>query len=63
MSDEADVYEAQDAVGKSTRSAVITGGAGLLVAAVQNTLARENLGALGIFTRFGGTVALFGELR
>ena len=55
-------FEPQDAIAKSTRSVAITGGAGLLLAAVQNTVARENLGAMGVFTRFGGTVAMFGTL-
>ena len=53
-------FAPQDAIAKSTRSATITGGAGLLFAAVQNTVARENLGAMAVFTRFGGTIAIFG---
>ena len=53
-------YEPKDAIAQSTRSATFTGSAGLLLAAVQNTLARENVGAFGVFTRFGGTIALFG---
>lgn len=53
-------YYPKDAISESVRSAKFTGSAGLLLAAVQNTLARENVGAFGIFTRFGGTIALFG---
>jgi hypothetical protein len=53
-------YEPKDAIAQSVRSATFTGSAGLLLAAVQNTLARENVGAFGVFSRFGGTIALFG---
>ena len=53
-------YEPEDALSQSVRSATYTGSAGLLLAAVQNTLSRENVGAFGVFTRFGSTIALFG---
>jgi hypothetical protein len=53
-------FQPRDAISTSFSAARLTGGAGLLVAAVQNTLLRENIGAFGIFTRFGSTVALFG---
>jgi hypothetical protein len=53
-------YEPKGAIAQSVRSATFTGSAGLLLAAVQNTLARENVGAFGVFSRFGGTIALFG---
>jgi len=53
-------YEPKDAIAQSVRSATFTGSAGLLLAAVQNTLSRENIGAFGVFSRFGGTIALFG---
>lgn len=53
-------YTPKDAVQASLDATKLAGGAGLLVAAVQNTLLRENIGAFGVFTRFGSTVALFG---
>jgi hypothetical protein len=53
-------YEPKDAISQSMRSATFTGSAGLLLAAVQNTLTRENVGAFGVFTKFGSTIALFG---
>jgi len=56
------VYTPKDAISESVRSAKFTGSAGLLLAAVQNTLARENVGAFGVFTRFGGTIALFAAM-
>jgi len=52
-------FTPKDAISTSFDAAKLTGGAGLLVAAVQNTLLRENIGAFGVFTRFGSTVALF----
>lgn len=55
-------YEPRDAIAQSVRSATFTGSAGLLLAAVQNTLTRENVGAFGVFTRFGGTIALFAAM-
>lgn len=60
MSDHEEVFHPEDAIAKSIHATTITGGAGLLLAAVQNTVARENIGAFGVFTRFGGTIALFG---
>jgi len=54
-----DHYQPRDAIAATARSGKFTGMAGLLIAAVQNTMARENVGAFGIFTRFGGTIALF----
>jgi FtsH-binding integral membrane protein len=57
-----EVYEPQDAIAKFTQSAVIVGSAGLLLSAVQNTVAKQNLGAMGIVTKFGGTTAMFGML-
>jgi len=56
-----EVYEPRDALGAATRAATMTGGAGLLLAAVQNTIAKENIGAIGVFSRFGSTIGLFGE--
>ena len=37
-------------------------GVGALVAAVQNTTTRQNVGAFGIFSKFGGTIALWASL-
>ena len=54
------MYQPKDAIAELYRSATITGGAGLFIAAVQNSMLRENVGAFGIFTRFGNTIALFG---
>ncbi|EXJ56551.1 hypothetical protein A1O7_06895 [Cladophialophora yegresii CBS 114405] len=52
------VYQPQDALGRSARSAMMTGAAGLFIASVQNTVAKEQIGAFGVFTRFGRTIGL-----
>ena len=56
----AEAYEPQDAIADSFRATRLVGGAGLLLAAVQNTMTRQNVGAMGVVTRYGGTIALFG---
>ena len=53
-------YEPEDAIANGFRGAFLTGSAGLLISAVQNTVAKQNIGALGVFTKFGGTTAIFG---
>lgn len=53
-------FEPQDAIGKATKNAAMLGGAGLFLAAVQNTVAKENVGMFGIFSKFGSSTALFG---
>jgi hypothetical protein len=60
MEEEQPTYQPKDAVQASIQTTLITGSAGLLFAAVQNTLTRQNIGAFGVFTRFGGTIGLFG---
>lgn len=55
-------YEYQDALSRSTRSALITGAAGALLAAVQNTVARDQTSPFGVFTRFGGTIGIYGTI-
>ncbi|MCJ1399294.1 hypothetical protein MMC11_002496 [Xylographa trunciseda] len=54
------VYQPKDAVTAGIKSTLITGAAGALVSSVQNTLTKQNVTAWGIFTRTGGTIAVFG---
>lgn len=56
------VYHPKDAVTATIHTTLLTGGAGLFASAVQNTLAKQNVGPWGIFTRTGGTIAVFGTL-
>jgi len=57
---EAGVYVPKDAIGATVKAGMITTGAGLFVSAIQNTLTRQNVGSMGVLTRTGGTVAVFG---
>ena len=53
-------YEPQDAFIPTLKGIGGCGFGGLAIAATRNTLARGNVGAFGVFSRFGGTIALFG---
>lgn len=53
-------YHPRDAIDAAIKSTALTGGFGLFASAVQNTLAKQNVGPLGIFMRSGGTIAVFG---
>lgn len=55
-----ETYHPQDAIGAGTKSSLALGGTGLFIAAVQNSISKENVGTFGVVSRFGGTVALFG---
>jgi hypothetical protein len=55
------VFRPKDAIGAATTSTVITGGAGFLISAVQNTLSKQNVSGWGVFTKTGSTIALFGS--
>jgi hypothetical protein len=52
-------YHPKDAIRAGVNGAMITGTAGLAVSAIQNTLQKRNVGAWGVFTRTGTTVAIF----
>lgn len=56
----ADTYHAKDAIGQTIKATLIVGSGGLFLSAVQNTLAKENVGPWGVLTRTGGTVWTFG---
>jgi len=54
-----DVYKPKDAISNGLKGAAISGGAGLFMAAIQNSLAKQNYGAWGVFTRGGGVITTF----
>ncbi|MCJ1483777.1 hypothetical protein MMC06_003945 [Schaereria dolodes] len=62
MAAEKAVYQPKDAVTAAIRSTAITGLAGTLLSAVQNTLTKQNVTAWGIFTRTGGTIGVFAAM-
>lgn len=53
-------YHPVDAIAAATKATALTGAVGLFGSAVQNTLARRNVGTMGIFMRTGGTIGIFG---
>jgi hypothetical protein len=67
MAAETNVYQQQmetyrpvDTLSQTVKATLQTTAAGAIVAGVQNTMSKQNVGAMGIFTRSGGTIALFG---
>jgi hypothetical protein len=55
-----DRYQPKDAVKAGINGTLVVGSAGLAVSAIQNTLTKRNVSAWGVFTRTGGTAAMFG---
>lgn len=55
-------YHPQDAITPAVKGATITGCAGIFAAAVQATLTKQNIGLLGTFTRYGGTIGIFSTI-
>ncbi|WWD21499.1 hypothetical protein CI109_105985 [Kwoniella shandongensis] len=56
------LFHPHPAVNIATRVTLQSAGVGLLVSAVQNALESHNAGALGIFTRTGGTIGFFAAM-
>ena len=63
MAMEQAVYHPKDAIAFTTSTTFKIGMAGLAISAVQNALKRENIGAMGVLTRTGGTIVTFGKER
>jgi len=63
MATESEQYHPKDAIEAAISGTLILGGAGFLVSAVQNTLAKSNIGPWGVFTRTGGVIGSFGRLN
>ncbi|KAG1171984.1 hypothetical protein G6F70_007590 [Rhizopus microsporus] len=52
----------KDCLLDSGKTAGISAGLGLLVSAMQNTVEKHHSGAKGVFTRTGGTIAIFAAM-
>ncbi|KAI1204215.1 uncharacterized protein F4807DRAFT_448364 [Annulohypoxylon truncatum] len=52
-------FHPHDALKSGIKGAILGGSAGFIVAAVQNSLAKTNVGAWAVLTRGGGTIAMF----
>lgn len=57
-----ELYQPKDAVGATIKATGVTAAAGTFVSTIQNTLTKQNVGAFGVFSRTGGTIAVFGML-
>lgn len=66
MAHEMDKYHAEehfrpkDTLANTGSTVLQTTAAGAIIAGVQNTLRKQNVGAMGIVTRSGGVIALYG---
>ncbi|KAI8369486.1 uncharacterized protein BYT42DRAFT_584629 [Radiomyces spectabilis] len=52
----------KDCIADAGKTAAISGGLGLVVSAMQNTVQKHTEGAKGVFTRTGGTIAFFAAM-
>jgi hypothetical protein len=59
--DALDVYQRKPALRNASITGLQTGAAGCLVSAIQNALGQHAQGALGVLTRSGATIGMFGE--
>jgi hypothetical protein len=57
-----DHYQPKDAISNGIKGALASGGAGLFMAAIRNSLAKDSVGAWGVITRGGGVITAFGML-
>ena len=53
-------YHPKDAVSAAVTATMVTASAGAIISGVQNALTKQNVGAFGILTKTGGTIAVFG---
>jgi len=53
------VYQPKGAVALAAQMGLYTGGVGFFISAIQNALTSHNRGAMGVFTRTGGTIGFF----
>ncbi|KAI4691774.1 hypothetical protein J4E81_007301 [Alternaria sp. BMP 2799] len=59
MADQYVTYHPRDALSNTANTTLQTTAAGAIIAGVQNTLRKQNVGAMGILTRSGGIIALY----
>ncbi|EAT80533.1 hypothetical protein HBI56_190690 [Parastagonospora nodorum] len=59
MADQTPTFHAQDALANTASTTLQLTAVGAIVAGVQNTLRKQNVGAMGIITRSGGIIALY----
>ncbi|KAI9474309.1 MAG: hypothetical protein EXX96DRAFT_611101 [Benjaminiella poitrasii] len=52
----------KDCIAEAGKTATVAGGIGLFVSAIQNTIQKHKVGARGVITRTGGTIAFFAAM-
>ena len=60
MADQHATFHPRDTLSNTASTTLQTTAIGAIVAGVQNTLRKQNVGAMGILTRSGGVIALYG---
>lgn len=56
-------YKPKDTISSTLQATGICGSAGLFISAIRNSLKKQNVGALGVFTRTGAEIAVFGSAQ
>ncbi|KAF1956592.1 hypothetical protein CC80DRAFT_472142 [Byssothecium circinans] len=59
MAADPETFHPRDTLGNTASTALKLTACGAIIAGVQNTLRKQNVGALGIITRSGGLIAMF----
>jgi hypothetical protein len=59
MATEHDTFHPRDTLANTANTTLPLTACGAIVAGVQNTLRKQNVGAMGIITRSGGVIALY----
>lgn len=60
MASQQETFHPRDALSNTASTTLQTTALGAVMAGVQNTLRKQNVGAMGILTRSGGIIALYG---
>ena len=58
--DHGHAYHPRDAIGDSVAAGFKSGVIGAMFSGIQATLTKQNIGAFGAITKYGGTTAMFG---
>lgn len=60
MAADTETFHPQDTLANTAKSTIQTTLAGTIFAGAQNTLRKQNVGAMGIITKSGGIIGVFG---
>ncbi|CCX15594.1 Tim17/Tim22/Tim23/Pmp24 family-domain-containing protein [Pyronema domesticum] len=55
-------FERKDAVGQGVKGTLIVGGVGAIMSGIQNSLSKQNIGAMGVITKTGATIGIFAAM-